>query len=169
MIFHNVINVPLIIKRFKFICWCSFFTFCRLSTSGPKCLWGDPRWMFFWVWVFPSSPIIRGLVQRCPSTVGAARWTNVPAPFTSDAPVFGPHQSDGNRNLDLSAHPRVRFLTIFCEADGYHLQGIPHLHSQYIIKGGDKGLKISTSMEAGLKVHFFCPLCLLKTLHRWLC
>ena len=29
----------------------------------------------------------------------------VTAPLTPDAPVFGPHQSDGNHTLDVSARP----------------------------------------------------------------
>ena len=39
-------------------------------------------------------------------------------PGPPDAPVFGPHQSDSEPNLDVSARPRVELTPLCCEATG---------------------------------------------------
>ena len=42
------------------------------------------------------------------------RWTLYPP----DAPVCGPHQSDGDPTLDVSARPRVGLPPLCCKATG---------------------------------------------------
>ena len=49
-------------------------------------------------------------------------------PGPPDAPVCGPHQSDGDPTLDVSACPGVGMLPLCCEADGHPLQGSRRLH-----------------------------------------
>ena len=49
-------------------------------------------------------------------------------PVPLDAPVCGPHQSDGDTDIYLSAHPRVGCLPLCCKADGYPFQGSRRLH-----------------------------------------
>ena len=44
-------------------------------------------------------------------------------PGPPDAPVCGPHQSDDNHNIDVSARPRVGLLPLCCKATGYLFQG----------------------------------------------
>ena len=112
------------------------FTFqclCWLWPSGLTYLWGGLRWMFLGVWGLPGTPIWRGLFQLCPPTMGAACWFYVPEPWTPDAPVYGPHQSDDDNTLDISARPRVGLLTLCCEAYVYPFHGSPRLHNQYPI------------------------------------
>ena len=50
-------------------------------------------------------------------------------PGSPDSPMCGPHQSDGNPNLDVTARPRVGFLTLCCQATSYSLQGSRCLHT----------------------------------------
>ena len=50
-------------------------------------------------------------------------------PGPPDAPVCGPHQSDGYPNLDVSVRPILGLPPIFCEAEGYLFQGSHCLHT----------------------------------------
>ena len=74
-------------------------------------------------------------------------------PGPLDAPVCGPHQSDGNTNLDVYAYPSVGLPSLCCEASGYNFQGSPRLHTQYPINRGNEGREILMLMKAGLQVH----------------
>ena len=46
-----------------------------------------------------------------------------PHPGTPDEPVCGPHQSDGDHTLDISARFGVSLLELCYRADGYPFQG----------------------------------------------
>ena len=54
-------------------------------------------------------------------------------PGSSDAPVCGPHQSDGDPNLHVSTLPRVDLPPLCCKATEYPFQGSRHLQTQYPI------------------------------------
>ena len=56
----------------------------------------------------------------------------------TDALMCGPHQSDGNPILDVSARPQVGLLPLCYEAAGYTFQGIHSLHIQYPINRGEE-------------------------------
>ena len=107
-----------------------FFFLCWIWLSGLKRSWGDPGWKFFWVWGLPA----RLLEEVKSGSVLPLRALHTDPMFrhpgTLDVPVCGPHQSDGNRTLNVSIHPRVGLLTLGCEADGYPFQGISCLHPQ---------------------------------------
>ena len=82
---------------------------------------------------------------------------------TPDSPLCGPHQSDGNPTLDVSAHPSVGFSPLCCEVTGYPLQYIRFFHTQQSINGGNGGGEVCALMEACLQVDYFIfPLCLLQ-------
>ena len=70
-------------------------------------------------------------------------------PGPPDAPVCGPHQSDDNHNIDVSARPRVGLLPLCCKATGYLFQGICHLHTQQPVNGGNEGREVSSSSSQG--------------------
>ena len=72
------------------------------------------------------------------------RWHHGPL----DAPVCGPHKSYGDPTLDLSARPRVGMPTLFCEAYGYHFQGINRLQTQLLINEGDEQQNLLTFLDA---------------------
>ena len=76
-------------------------------------------------------------------------------PGPPDALLCGLYQSYGNPNLDVSARPRIGLLPFFRKAAVYSFQGIPRLHFQNSINGGDEGRKMLTFLEAGLQVHLF--------------
>ena len=51
-------------------------------------------------------------------------------PWSSDTPVCGPHQSDGNPTLVLSTCLWVGLLPLLCEATGFLFQGSCRLHPE---------------------------------------
>ena len=51
-------------------------------------------------------------------------------PGPPDAPVCGPHQSDGYPTIDVPAYPGVGLPPLCCGADGYYVQGSQRLHTQ---------------------------------------
>ena len=51
-------------------------------------------------------------------------------PGPPDAPVCGPHQSDGSPNLDVSARLGLGLRPLCCEAACYLFQGSCCLHTQ---------------------------------------
>ena len=69
-------------------------------------------------------------------------------PGTPDAPVCGPHQSDDDPNLDVSARTRVGLLSLCCDATGYPFQGSRHLHTHQTVNGGNEGRGVSELLEA---------------------
>ena len=66
--------------------------------------------------VFPLQELDANLVLRHPGP--------------PDAPLCGPHQSDGDPNIDVSARPRVGLPPLFCDMTGYPFQGSLCLHTQ---------------------------------------
>ena len=87
-----------------------------------------------------------------------------------DAPMCGPHQSDGDPTLEIYTLTRVGLLPICCKATGYPFQGCRLLHTKKPVNGSNKGREVSTLLEACLQVHLLlCPLHLLKTLLWCLC
>ena len=87
-------------------------------------------------------------------------------PRTSDAPVGGSHQCDGNPTRDVSTRLRIGLLPLWCEATGYPFQGSRRLHPEKSINGGDKGWEVSTLLKASLQVHLL--LTLLRLLQKFL-
>ena len=86
-------------------------------------------------------------------------------PGPPDVPVCGPHQSDGNLTLDVSAHPGVGLPPLCCNAAGYHFKGIHCFHTHYPVNRGEEERKVSALLEACLQLHILLrPFCLLKTL-----
>ena len=86
-----------------------------------------------------------------------------------DALVWGPHKSDCNPTLDISACPWVRLPSLCCEATGYPFQGSHHLHTQQPFNGGDEVREMLALLEACLQVHLLLrPLRLLQTLFQCL-
>ena len=83
--------------------------------------------------------------------------------------MCGPHQSDGNSTLDVSACSRLG-LTPHCgQATGYPLQGSRCLHTQQFIHQGQKEGEVPLLMESCLQVYLLiCPLGLLQALLRGL-
>ena len=63
-----------LVLTFYFLCW--------LWPLGLKSLWGESGWKFFWLWVFPHVPIVRGLNRIHTPTAGAVRWYDVSEPWT---------------------------------------------------------------------------------------
>ena len=140
----------------------SFWVLCRISPSSP---------IYLRVWAGWRFCLFLGSLGALTWTDWARRWmyayivSRQPGP--PDAPVCGPHQSDGDPSLEVSKHPRVVLLPICCEADGYTFQGSRHLHTQYPINGGNKWRIMLTLMEACLQVHLLPHLFfLLKTIYR---
>ena len=56
-------------------------------------------------------------------------------PGNPDSSVCGPHQSDGDPTIGISACPRVALPTRCCEAGGYPFQGSCRLHIQQLVYG----------------------------------
>ena len=82
--------------------------------------------------VFPLRVLYANLVRR--------------HPVPPDALVCGPHQSDGDPTLDVSAR---------------------RLHNQKPVNGGEEGREVLVLLEACLQVHLLiCPLRLLQTFFR---
>ena len=50
-------------------------------------------------------------------------------PGPLDSPVCGPHQSDGDTDIYVSARPRVGLPPLCCKAAGYPFQGSRCLHN----------------------------------------
>ena len=99
--------------------------------------------------VFPLQSLHTDFVCRCP--------------WSSDTPVCGLHQSDGNPTLDVSTRLRVGLFPLWCEATGYPFQGSRRLHPENYINRGDEGWEVSTLLEASLQVHILLtPLRLLQ-------
>ena len=63
-------------------------------------------------------------------------------PVSPDALMCGPHQSDGNPTLDLTARPGVGLLLLCVQATGYTLQGFRRLHTQKSIRRGNKCVEV---------------------------
>ena len=91
-------------------------------------------------------------------------------PGPLDAPICGPHQSDGNPTIDISARPRVGLPPLCCEATGYPFQGSRRPQTHQPDDGGNEGREVSELLEACLQVNIpIRPLRLLQTLFRFLC
>ena len=73
-------------------------------------------------------------------------------PWPLETRVCGPHQSDGNPNLDVSTRLRVGLLPLWCEATGYHFQGICRLHPEKSINRGYEEWEVSVLTSLYFKV-----------------
>ena len=71
------------------------------------------------------------------------------------APVCGPHQSDGDPNIDVSARHQVWLTPMFCEATGYPFQVGHCIHLHQPVGVGNEGREVSTLLVASLKIHLF--------------
>ena len=139
----------------------------RFRPSGPMYLRGWAVWEFSRSGVLPSrlsEQVEPGAFLPLQAMYADLVWRHL---GSLDAPVCGPHQSDGNPDLDVSALPIVGLLSLCLELTDYPFYGSLCLHTQYPINGGNEGREMATLLEAVLQVHIFiCPLCLLKT-HLW--
>ena len=88
-------------------------------------------------------------------------------PGSPNAPVCGVQQSDGNRTLDVPAHPQLGLPPLCGHTTGYPFQGCRRLHAQQSIHQGKTGVEVPALLEACLQLHpLLPPLCLLQTLLR---
>ena len=79
--------------------------------------------------------------------------------------MCGPHQSDGNPNLELTARPRLLLPPLCGEATGYTFQGSCRLHTQQATQRGIKGGEVPALLEACHQVHaLLFPLRLLQSI-----
>ena len=78
-------------------------------------------------------------------------------PGSLDTTVCGPHQSDSNPTLDVSARPWVYLLTLCCEAADYPLQH-PVNHQQ----NQQRAKSISVAGGRPQVTSFLCFMCILK-------
>ena len=86
-------------------------------------------------------------------------------PVPPDAPVCGPHQSDVEPTLDVSAHPIVGLPPLCCEENGDPFQGRHRLHTHQPVDGGKEGREVLKLLEACLQVHLLLrPIRPLQTL-----
>ena len=90
--------------------------------------------------VFPLQALYNNIVLRHPGP--------------PDAPVCGPHQSDGDPTLNVSVSTRLGLPPLFDEATSYPLQGSRRLHTQQPVDRGNKGISVSKFLEESLQVHF---------------
>ena len=102
--------------------WGPHFGFDILGPSSPKYRQGKIIWSIYRSWLFSGVPTGKGLVMIRPTTAGIVHWYVVLATWNLDTPVCGTHQSYHDPTLDISTHPRVRFLPICCKAYGYNFQ-----------------------------------------------
>ena len=124
-------------------CWFSIFTFGggfghQVLHSSKVCQGGGFSW-------FDSSPV-RILEDVKYGNILPLRNLHIDPMYRHPGPldilVCGPHQSGVNPTIDVSAHLRVGLLQLGYEAAVYPFQGIPHLHYQYCINGGNKEQKM---------------------------
>ena len=121
------------------VCWCYLFYCCFGLGRQAQCIYGVGRGRGF-----DMSGDLPARIYEQVNTSAILPLRALDADLVlqhhgpPDAPVCGPHQSDGDPNIDVSAHHGVGLTPLYCEAAGYPFQGSRIHHTQYRINGGDE-------------------------------